>query len=339
MKTQILAAIIAATVPTAGAWAQEVVITGFQNGHLTFTNSAPATQRFLYSVDWRPNLDASSSWTNSWAGLKEFSATNNVVTVDVPMFFQVAAYGDNLTTNASNWVLMYSNAMVDASIALPNKVCDQLTPVVLSNTNLAWRTNSDGTFQVKVVSFMPYSTATNYYGLGQHQLSYSDQWVTMFPELKNFCHDFQGLDQVLRIKQILGMPPTAANDTLVEFWVNPDYLFRPTPEPGIASTSAGVLSSTNAPLLSPNSRLPSFWPTWYNNTYWSRNYGMTNGVYNNAYPWTRLGYTYDWASTRPNHVGLSEFVIPSGTLWSVQTNAVPIEVEAVLPAVTYGKLD
>jgi len=36
-------------------------------------------------------------------------------------------------------------------------------------------------------------------------------------------------------------------------------------------------------------------------------------------------------------VGLSEFVIPSGTLWNRQSNAVPIEVEAVLAASTYGK--
>ena len=48
--------------------------------------------------------------------------------------------------------------------------------------------------------------------------------------------------------------------------------------------------------------------------------------------------TYDWASTRPNHVGLSEFVIPSGTLSKVFTMNVPIEVETILPAATYGKL-
>jgi hypothetical protein len=37
-------------------------------------------------------------------------------------------------------------------------------------------------------------------------------------------------------------------------------------------------------------------------------------------------------------VGLSEFVIPSGTLSKVFTMNVPIEVEAILPAATYGKL-
>lgn len=36
------------------------------------------------------------------------------------------------------------------------------------------------------------------------------------------------------------------------------------------------------------------------------------------YPWTRLGYTYDWGSG--SHVGMSEYVIPGGM--TVQVKAV-----------------
>jgi hypothetical protein len=337
MLNRVFLLVVAAAVQLGSLGAQDVVITGFENGHLSFSNSLPAGHRSVYTLEWRPNLGTNSSWTDSWSGLREFSGTNSLITVDAPMFYRVAAYPDNLTTNANDWWLMYSNAMVDAAQVLPGKVCDRLTPIVFANTNLAWRTNHDGILQVKVSSLMTYSTATNYYQVGEHALSYGDQWVTVYPELKNFCAQFAGPDQTLRIKQVLGMPPTAANNTIVEFWVSPDYLFRPTPEPAITSTAAGALSSTSAPLLTSNPRLPSFWAEWYNTTYASRNYGMTNGVYN-AWPWTQLGYTYDWASTRPNHVGLSEFVIPSGTLSKVFTMNVPIEVEAILPAATYGKL-
>jgi hypothetical protein len=316
--------------------AQEIVITGFQNGHLSFSNSLPAGHRTVYSLEWRSNLGGDSPWLSSWSDLEEFSDTDSLVTVDAPMFYRVAAYPDNLTTNANQLWLMYSNAVLDAASAQPSEVCDKLTPIVLANTNLTWRTNQAGILQVKVCSFMTYKTATNYYQPGEHLLSYGDQWITVCPELRNFCSGFAGPDQPLRIKQVLGMPPTAANDTVVEFWVSPDYLFRPTPEPAIGSTTAGTLSSPDAPLLTPNLRIPAFWVEWYNATYSSRNYDMTDGVYN-AWPWTQLGYTYDWASTSPNHAGLSEFVIPSGTLSKALAVTVPIEVEAILPAATYGK--
>lgn len=32
-----------------------------------------------------------------------------------------------------------------------------------------------------------------------------------------------------------------------------------------------------------------------------------------GYPWTRLGYTYDWGSRSSNKYGLSEFVIMPGS--------------------------
>jgi hypothetical protein len=31
------------------------------------------------------------------------------------------------------------------------------------------------------------------------------------------------------------------------------------------------------------------------------------------YPWTGLGYTYDWSPDNPSHIGLSEFILPIGS--------------------------
>jgi hypothetical protein len=41
---------------------------------------------------------------------------------------------------------------------------------------------------------------------------------------------------------------------------------------------------------------------------WNGNYN-NQGTYKN-YPWTGLGYTYDWGSS--NNVGLSEFIVDTG---------------------------
>jgi hypothetical protein len=39
----------------------------------------------------------------------------------------------------------------------------------------------------------------------------------------------------------------------------------------------------------------------------------------NGYPWTRLGYTYDWHPDTPE-TGLSEYVIPQGSTVEVHAN-------------------
>ena len=36
---------------------------------------------------------------------------------------------------------------------------------------------------------------------------------------------------------------------------------------------------------------------------------LPEGCSSEKYPWTQLGYTYDWNPENKSHVGLSEFVI------------------------------
>jgi hypothetical protein len=178
---------------------------------------------------------------------------------------------------------------------------------------------------------------TNFWTPGHHLINGYDQWVTAYPELMQFCFQHPASNQLLRLKQVLGLPASSQNDTIVEFWVSPDYLFRPTPEPAINSVSAGLSTSSNAPLISPNLRIPPFWPAWYNRNYLTRDYAMVPSI-TNGYPFTQLGYTYDWGSTEPNHFGLSEFIIPSGTIWSNLNQPVPIDVELPIAAEKYGTL-
>ena len=75
--------------------------------------------------------------------------------------------------------------------------------------------------------------------------------------------------------------------------------------------------------------------TWFQNTMVSRNYGMTNGVWN-AYPWTQLGYTYDWLKTGKNIAGLSEFVVPGQMLMNQYGINVSIYVVSVTDAANYA---
>jgi hypothetical protein len=206
---------------------------------------------------------------------------------------------------------MYSNAMVNASNVVASKIRRTLTSITADNSNLVWRTNPDtGAREVLVTSFMKASVATNYYHVGHPTAMSRDSWVTLVPDLKNVCRAFTGNDLGLRLKQVLGLPANTQNDTIVEYYIDPACLLRPSRDPEITDREAEVAFRINqpyAPMVSTN------FLNWFQRTIDSRNYGMTNGVWD-AYPWTQLGYTYDWSKSGMSVMGLSEYVVAAQIL-------------------------
>ena len=94
-------------------------------------------------------------------------------------------------------------------------------------------------------------------------------------------------------------------------WVNATDLFRPCPDAEINDTSCDVKFSDNVDLQHQN---------WINNLQLA-SYG------DRGYPWTRLGYTYDWGSLQ-GEVGASEFVVKKGA---------KVMIESVKNTVNYTK--
>jgi hypothetical protein len=217
-------------------------------------------------------------------------------------------------TDTNVLATMYYNAMLNASNVVAGKIRHDLASITDDNTNLVWRTNPDtGVREVLVVSFMGHSTATNYYRVGQYTImKYAESWVTPVPDARNFCRNYTGTNLSLRLKQMLGLPLTSGNDTIVEFYVNPLYLLRPSRDPEITDHESEVAFRPNTPYAD---MVSTNYQNWFQRTIASRNYGMTNGVWN-AFPWTQLGYTYDWLKTGNNVMGFSEFVLPGSMLYS-----------------------
>lgn len=219
---------------------------------------------------------------------------------------------------------LYSSATYDARTVTTAKISRNLTPITNDNPDLIWENGVPGS-RVLVLSWIKTSDAKYYDGtvdpacrpgLANCTLK-ADLWVTVAPEMKNF---FPGAKpQPLRIAQLLGVPPEyAAEDrSMVELWVAPKDMFRPCPDPEITDrecqaefpsdpfrtfSSTELIRATEGP----------GWNVFMNYTGWFNN--RKNYIYTNArnypvsspYPWTRLGYTYDWGSS--SHIGLSEFV-------------------------------
>jgi hypothetical protein len=116
-----------------------------------------------------------------------------------------------------------------------------------------------------------------------------DLWVTAVPELKEFVliQDYlvkqnktgsnlpSGISY--RLKQYLGLKPNSNYTNFVEIWVNPKDLIRPC-----------LISKVqvNDPQCAKDTQHPS----------------------KDGYPFTGLGYTYDWGNSNTD-IGASEFIV------------------------------
>ncbi len=96
-----------------------------------------------------------------------------------------------------------------------------------------------------------------------------------------------------RLMQVLGLPPTATNDYFVEFWVKESDVFRPAVDSSMAC---------NQIVATPDSSYIQ-----YLSTFSSNSYNNDNLFY--QYPFTALGYTWDWNPANATHFGVTEFVV------------------------------
>jgi hypothetical protein len=132
-----------------------------------------------------------------------------------------------------------------------------------------------------------------------------ETWVSLVPFVQEICHKRRG-DPVLVIEQILGMPPRGDSGEhgkwmMYEFTVEPSHIFRP-------CVSSHSIVTRNCGFASPETLdaetafvLEQMWAA------------ETVGVQGPGYPFTGMGWTYDWGpQAPPNHVGVSEYVIHKG---------------------------
>lgn len=209
----------------------------------------------------------------------------------------------------------YAAAIEDAQTADSSEIVSTLTPITPNNPALTWDTTitaaGDTVQTVRVVHWTggfddvtPGDTVT--------VRPNRPLWVTAVPEIRRFCHnvDRSGAALAMRLRQRLGLPPDAAYVRFVTFRVAPDALARPCPDPEITDRTCDLalpdaLPSTHAEL---DHRV---WFACQRST----SYGS------DGYPWTRLGYTYDWARPGGDEVGTSEFIVRPGATVVVESVA------------------
>jgi len=202
----------------------------------------------------------------------------------------------------------YQEALKDAQTATPDEISRSLTAVVPWNDKLVW----EGDPNVSRVAVVTWTSYTGYDSqVGQTITASRDIWVTMVPEIRNWVrrHHILPRNLTLRLEELLGVPPHSGKIRFVEFWVDPNTLFRPSPDPEITDREAELDFPVSAQFVT----VSQSYTDWFN--------ALEAISYEpNGYPWTRLGYTYDWGNPFTNE-GLSEFVIPQFATITVKSVA------------------
>lgn len=196
---------------------------------------------------------------------------------------------DTSSAEVTDLEQMYRAAIEDAMVAEDEEIYRELAPITEYNTDLQWMEVS-GEKYVLMVTWTKYPES---YPVGSSVLTWwGDTWVMVIPELRGFVekNDIQDDELTLRLEQLIGLPYNDGNEYFVEMWVRPDDLFRPSPDPEITDTQAQLDFPEN---------VSREHVEWFNS--------LKSTTYD-EYPWSRLGYTYDWGNA-DSDVGLSEYVI------------------------------
>jgi hypothetical protein len=178
---------------------------------------------------------------------------------------------------------------------------NDLTPIIFSNPDLVKQGTEDN-WTVLMVTWTKYNSS---YPVGKNVSTWwGDTWLTVAPELQRFFlnkvdHD---ANLTLRAAQLLGMPPANYNLYFVEMYVHPADLFRPSADNEVNDTSASLTMPKN---------INATYKQWFDGN-------TISSYYPKTFPWTRLGYTYDWGNS-VTHEGLSEFVLKKNSTVTVSS--------------------
>lgn len=193
---------------------------------------------------------------------------------------------------------LYQQSIIEAMSPDSSKICFDLISINKTNPSLVWKTIDDEEYLLMLTwkgdsSFYNKYIDNGFYNTGEKY----PLWVTVAPQLSERMKKEKYKNPDIRLKQLLGLPPTSTYNYFIEFWIKPNDLFRPCPDKEITDSTCDLCFSE----MTDSSHID-----WINDNRITRYYDCD---LSNKYPWTQLGYTYDWNSKNKSHIGLSEFVI------------------------------
>lgn len=196
---------------------------------------------------------------------------------------------------------LFQRTINDAALEDRSRIVNTLFALNDANNHLHWQ-QQDGKRWVKVVAWMNRRSFSDHYE-GKTRSSAPPEgtarlWVTLVPQVRDFCRTLNLPDPRFRLQQYLGLDPDRPYDLFVELWVQPQDVFRPCADPEPDDSGCQLQMNRDNP---PKVKGIRDYPAWFHRL-------VSESYSNEGAPWTRLGYTYDWHyGTRG--VGASEYLI------------------------------
>jgi hypothetical protein len=133
-------------------------------------------------------------------------------------------------------------------------------------------------------------------------------WITGVPEVQDICRGWTG-DIPMRLRELIGLPPDADIPRVITLQVQASDVFRPAVDPTITTTypcsvPAGGPIPKDCGNVFPTNTSPAHYA-------WMASSAFSLHEVPDGYPWTHLGYTYNWAPGQDRY-GASEYVIRTG---------------------------
>lgn len=195
----------------------------------------------------------------------------------------------NSTVQSDNAAL-YEAAVRDAAFADKDEV-HQLVSIDKTSDMVTWNSTGD---KVLVLSWHEYPDSfvkgTDVTFKWGAVWTFTDrEIIEWYKQNKNTVTDWE-----LRLKQLIGFPEDKNRTHFSAFWVDPADLVRPAYETDITAQLdySSVLNHDD---------FDESFAEWFDAN-------IISSYFDGHYPWTRLGYSYDWADNGTEY-GLTEFLI------------------------------
>ncbi|MDX1904034.1 MAG: hypothetical protein SFU27_07745 [Thermonemataceae bacterium] len=218
----------------------------------------------------------------------------------------VACKSTSIFQSKEEAILAYKNAVKDASKPIPTKIYKNLRVISSDNPEITKKNIGNDTY-VLMVAWKVAADTIYYHNKenGFYNTGSRDLWLTTTQDFKSFVSRKRNFrkneSKHLRFQQLLGLPPDKEQivpRVFIEFWVRPQDMFRPCPDAEITDKQCECTEIANQ-----SKQEHQIWI----DAYRKKSYENENPYY--TFPWTQLGYTYDWNPRNKKHIGLSEFVV------------------------------
>lgn len=127
-------------------------------------------------------------------------------------------------------------------------------------------------------------------------IAWGPVWTFTDKEITSYKDEFtKAQDKEMRFRQLIAFAPDSEHSTVTGFWVDPKDVKRPAYQSDPTDETMQITLEEN---------VDEAFKAWFDEN-------ILNSYFYGAYPWTRLGYTYDWADNGKEY-GLTEFIVNQG---------------------------